>query len=159
MRPVVIFVLVAAGLHALISIPWLQVHGIEPYTRAVAAASRGLLGLFDGSIEGTGNVIRGGGYAIQVLNVCNGTDLFVLYTAAVLAFPAPPVCRLVGLLVGLPALALLNLLRVVGLFLIGRHAPGAFELSHLFLWQAVLILVTAGVFVVYLRWSHEPVRR
>lgn len=147
-----LFVALAAGLYALLSLPAVRAGLLEPWTAALAGVARGLLGALGFPAGGAGNVLSVGPFAVAVLDVCNGSDIFVLYTAAVLAAPAPwwP-HRVAGLLAGLPALAALNLLRVVALVLTGRYLPALFEISHQFLWQLLLVAATAGLFVLWLR--------
>ncbi len=151
-----IFLVVAFALHAGLALPATTRWFLGDYTSLVTRLSRGLLSLFLPAVGGQAEVIDDGVFAVRVLNVCNGTDLWVLFTAAVVAFPAPLRSKLAGLAVGLPLLSIINLSRIVGLFLTGRYLPGMFDLSHLFFWQAVLIVATVGVFIVYLKWALPP---
>lgn len=149
----------AIALHTLLQIPWAQAKLLVPYTRGVATAAAGMLHLLDPAIQRNGTILGDQHFQVQVLNVCNGTDVMVLFIAAVLAFPAPGRARLIGLAVGLPGLALLNLGRVAGLYLTGRYLHAAFEVSHLFVWQALLVVLTGVAFAIYVRWViHEPDR-
>jgi exosortase H (IPTLxxWG-CTERM-specific) len=152
---IVVFLATAFVMHAALSLPVVQSAFLDPYTAAVAAVARGLLRTFLPAITGTGNVLGDASFRIQVLNVCNGTDLWVLFTAAVVAFPASLRAKLLGLAVGLPVLSVINLTRIIGLYLTGRYAPRLFDTSHLFLWQVALVLVTAGLFALYLRWTYR----
>jgi exosortase/archaeosortase family protein len=149
-----LFSVTAFLLHSVLSLPAVQSAFLDPYTAAVSAAARGLLRVFLPAVTGHGNVLGDAQFRIQVLNVCNGTDLWVLFGAAVVAFPAPVRVKLVGLAVGLPLLSLVNMLRILGLFLTGRYVPRLFDASHLFLWQAALVVLTAGLFAIYLRWAY-----
>lgn len=147
-----LFVALSAGLYALLSLPAVRAAVLEPWTVQLAGAARALLSLAGLPAGGEGNVLSVGPFAVAVLDVCNGSDIFVLFSAAVLAAPAPwwP-HRALGLLAGLPLLAALNLLRVLALVLTGRYLPALFELSHQFLWQLLLVAATAGLFVLWLR--------
>jgi exosortase H (IPTLxxWG-CTERM-specific) len=152
---IILFVVLAFVFHAILSLPAVQTGFLDPYTSLVTSWSRAVLKVVHPEIRGMGNVIGDNRFSIRVLNVCNGTDLWILYAAAVIAFPASLLSKAVGLVVGLPLLSLVNLTRVIGLFLTGRYLPALFNTSHLFLWQVALILITAGIFALYLRWAYR----
>lgn len=147
-----LFLALAGGLYAALSLPAVRAAVLEPWTRGLAGTARTLLGLAGLPAGGEGNVLSVGPFAVAVLDVCNGSDIFVLFAAAILAAPAPwwPY-RGAALLLGLPLLAALNLLRVVALVLTGRYLPSLFEFSHQFLWQLLLVAATAGLFLLWLR--------
>lgn len=152
------FMLLSVGLYCGMQIPWVQARLVQPYTRLVAMLATAALRVVHPSIRRDGVVMGDGQFSVQLLNVCNGTDILMLFAAAVLAFPCPWRRRALGLLVGLPLLVAVNLLRVGGLFLTGRHLPGLFATSHLFVWQAGLVLVTVVAFAAYLRWAYPRQR-
>jgi exosortase/archaeosortase family protein len=67
--------------------------------------------------------------------------------SAVLAFPAPWRSRLLGVAIGMVAIQLVNLVRVVALFLTGVHFPGFFDSSHTVVWQTVVILAAVLLWI------------
>lgn len=144
----------AAVLHLISVLPWVQSAFLQDYTYRVAAVSRTILAGFVPGVHGEGALVGDSSFSMVVLNVCNGTDLWILYTAGLIAFPAPIADRLAGMLIGLPALTIINFLRVIGLFLVGRFAPRWFDFTHEFLSQAIMVLFTASIFLVYLRWTE-----
>ena len=66
-----------------------------------------------------GQVLTSARTAVHVGKGCGGPQSCAIFAAGVLAFPSPPAVRLRGLLAGLCLLPVLNVLRVVGLFLLG----------------------------------------
>jgi exosortase/archaeosortase family protein len=62
------------------------------------------------------------------------------FLAAVLAFPATWRSRLIGLALGILAIQIVNLVRVVALFLTGVYFPRIFVSSHTVIWQTIVIL-------------------
>ena len=72
--------------------------------------------------------------------------------AAILAFPAPWRYKALGLAIGIAAVQLLNVVRVISLFYIGQWNRDAFEWAHLYVWQALIML---DVLVVWLIWVRR----
>lgn len=94
---------------------------------------------------------------------CTGLTPFLLFCSAVLAFPATWRQRILGLLVGLPALFALNIVRLVSMAWIGLYDEHLFHQVHVLWWQAIFI---AAVGVAWFAWirlcvvrSSSPGRR
>ena len=82
----------------------------------------------------------------------------MVLVAAMLAYPAPLGHKLIGLLAGLSAVQLLNIVRVVSLFYLGQWSLAAFEWAHLYLWQALIMLDVLVVWLVWIRTMPRPVQ-
>ncbi len=78
--------------------------------------------------------------------------LAMLVIAAIGAFPAGPMSRISGILAAGVAIQLLNFVRIVTLFLLGRYYESVFQLFHTAVWQILIVL--AGV-VIFLIWSSK----
>lgn len=91
----------------------------------------------------------GGTFGMRVDNDCNGAWAHLVFLAGVLAYPAGWRARLLGATLGTAALFVLNLLRVVSLFLIGVHAPALFRATHVWVWQFLIIGFALLLFVVW----------
>ena len=72
--------------------------------------------------------------------------------AAVLAFPATTLQRLIATIAGTVLIQAVNLIRVVTLYLVGCHRPQWFESFHLAIWQTI-VFATAVVF--FAAWSRR----
>ena len=151
-RFLVLFVAILAA--SFTAIAWNPVndHVIEPFTAGVAKASGATLKLLGQGTTMQGTVIRNPRFAVNIQNGCNGVEAMLIYFAAVLAFPAPWKSRLVGLVLGFVAIQLVNLVRVVALFLTGVYFPKLFDSSHTVVWQTVVIL--SGV-VLWIVWANR----
>lgn len=136
----VIFLLLLGGSFTLISVNWVNDHVIEPFTGLVAEASGVALNVLGQGITKQGTVLRGERFAVNIRNGCNGVETMLIFCAAVLAFPASWAARLRGLALGLIAIQMVNLVRVVALFLTGAYFPDFFDASHTVIWQSVVIL-------------------
>ncbi len=122
-----VFILILAGGFTLLSLNAVNDRLIEPFTAGVAWVSGMTLNLIGEGIEMQGTVIRNRDFAVNIQNGCNGVETMLIFLAAVLAFPSSWKSRSVGLVLGLFAIQLINLVRVVALFLTGAYFPKLFD--------------------------------
>src|SRR5713226_4704685 len=92
---------------------------IVPFTAAIASVSGAILNTLGEHVAVSGTEIRAPTFAVNIENGCNGIETVLLFGAAVLAFPASPRRRALGLAAGFVAIEGLNVFRVVSLFWIG----------------------------------------
>lgn len=148
------FFLVMAGLFVLELTPVGQAYVVEPLTTGLAHSSAVLIELFgrDLAVNGIVMVDKLTGFAVQIVAGCNGIEAMILLAAAIIAFPAPWRYRGLGLVLGLISIQLLNLVRIVSLFYLGIWHKPAFEWAHLYIWQALIMLDTLLVWLVWIRY-------
>ncbi len=125
---------------------------IVPFTAWIATGSAAILRALGEAVTVAGTEIRSADFAVNIQNGCNGLETVLLFGSAVLAFPANWRRRAAGLFVGFLAIELLNFVRVISLFWIGRHRPALFSSSHTVLWQSGVVLF--GV-VLFLLWARQ----
>ncbi len=97
-----------------------------------------------------------GGFGYQISRGCTGFLPAAVIAVAVLAYPASIRSRTRGILVGVPAFLLLNLIRLVHLFVIGVQRPAWFDVAHEVVWQSVMML---SIFLVWFGWTIWSDRR
>jgi exosortase H (IPTLxxWG-CTERM-specific) len=153
----VLFVVLLAGGFTLISVNWVNDHVIEPFTGGVAQLSGAVLNLMGQRVTMQGTIIQGR-FAVNIRNGCNGVEAMLIFLAAVLAFPAPWRWRLGGLALGIAAIQVVNLVRVVSLYLIGVYYPSVFASFHTVIWQSVVILCGVLLWVVWANRLPAPAR-
>jgi len=124
---------------------------VVPYTTLIAKFSGTILGLFGEDITMNGCVIRSPRFAVTIYNGCNGLITSLIFISGVLAFPARWSAKLTGVIGGLVAIQIINLIRIISLFYIGIYLPKLFNSSHIFIWQSLVIL--AGV-TLWITWAH-----
>ena len=149
------FLLVLAGSFVLLS--WRPVNDgfVEPFTGGVARASGVALRAVGEDVVRSGTVLRSSSFAVNIRNGCNGVEAMVILLAAILAYPASWRARVIGLALGIAVIQLVNLVRVVALFLTGAYLPRLFDSSHTLVWQSVVILVALLVWVYWAkRFAH-----
>ena len=149
----ILFVVMLAVLFTAELTPPVQRLVVVPWTEALVSLSAGLTTLFDSRVVASGRILQSttNGFAVSVEAGCNGIEAAIILIAAMLAFPAPWKHRAIGILAGLAAVQLLNLVRVVTLFYLGQVSPRAFEWAHLYLWQALIMLDVVVVWLVWIR--------
>jgi exosortase H (IPTLxxWG-CTERM-specific) len=151
-RFLALFIGILAASFTLIAWNPVNDHVIEPFTGAIAKVSGKTLELIGQGTTMTGTVIRNSRFAVNIKNGCNGVEAMLIYFAAVLAFPAPWKSRLSGVVLGFVAIQLVNLVRVVALFLTGVYFPKLFDSSHTVIWQTIVIL--SGV-LLWIVWANR----
>ncbi len=137
---------------------------VIPFTSAVAKVSAFLMQLWDTHVAAHGKVIADAatGFAVSIESGCNGVEAGIVLVAAMVAFPAAWLDKLIGIIGGTVTIQVLNLVRIISLFYLGQWSRTAFEWAHLYLWQALIMLDVLVVFLVWLRWvsrrGDEPAR-
>ena len=153
----ILFIVVLAVLFGLELTPWAQEWFVVPWTNALAAMSTSIVTMFDPNVVATGKVIRSAanGFAVSIEAGCNGVEATLVLLAAILAFPAPWRHKAIGLAIGVVAVQLLNIVRVISLFYLGQWNFDAFEWAHLYVWQGLIML---DVLIVWLIWVRRVPR-
>jgi len=129
-------------------------------TRLITAGSAFLIRVCGGQALAVGDLLSGSSaaHAIRVANGCNGLHVSVLLWAAMAAFPAPLVQKLKGLVLNTGVLHAMNLLRVISLFYLQRRGGVWFDLAHLYLWEAVIVLCVFAMFCLWARGAYPADR-
>lgn len=148
----VLFVVLLGGGFTLISLNWVNDHVVEPFTAAIAGTSGVVLNALGQHVSQNGTILRSAKFAVNIRNGCNGVEAMLIFLAAVLAFPASWKSRAAGLILGILAIQIVNLIRVVALFLTGVYFPRIFDTSHTVIWQTIVILV--GV-LLWIFWANR----
>ncbi len=128
---------------------------INPITEWVAVFSAYLINLFDENAVSLGVVIKNpiNGFAVEIDSECNGVEPIIVYTAAIVAFPAAIASKCYGIIAGGLAIQIMNILRVISLFYLGQWNTTAFIWAHIYLWQALIILDALIVWLIWVRLS------
>lgn len=147
-----VFALVLAVGFSVLSLNAVNASLVEPFTAGIARLSGVVLDVLGEDVRMSGTVIRSGRFAVNVRNGCNGVEAMIIFIAAVLAFPAPWRARLAGLALGTVVIQIVNLVRVVALFLTGAYFPRWFDSSHTVVWQTVVI---GCAVLLWLYWANR----
>ena len=119
----------------------------------IAKVSGGLLAVLGQDITVTGASISSPAFSVSIIRGCDAVEAIALYVCAVLAFPLPFLKKLPGMIIGALLLLILNLVRIVSLFLIGVYSPKIFALTHLDVWQALFMFFAVLLWILWLLWA------
>jgi len=90
--------------------------------------------------------------AVDIAIDCNGTWAFAIFVASVLAVRSSWRAKLWGVGLGVPALWLINTVRIVSLYFVAIYVPTIFEEMHLYVWQ--FLIIAAALFLLKL-WADR----
>ena len=131
----------------------LDINGL--YTNMIIYFTHLLLKPF-GIVQGiNGSVISLQGLALDVRFGCNGLEAFLIYTVAILSFPASIKKKSIGITAGFIVLQVLNVVRIAGLGLSGIYAKEYFHYIHIYVAQGMMIAVAFVLFLVWLNYATE----
>ena len=140
-----------------LTVPLLQGSDRLSHGTLLAAVAAAVLRAMEVPATRALDVVTGSGFAMHVAPVCDGADLVVILGMAILLSPAPWRLRAWGIAAALLLTQLLNLGRLVFMFVIGVYAPEHFDLFHHVLWQVIAIVFCVGLYAMWL--SLTPVGR
>ena len=126
---------------------------IPSYHHLIAKVSGDLLAIVGQDITVTNALISSPKFSVSIIRGCDAIEPIALYVCAVLAFPSPFLKRLPGMIAGTLLLLILNLVRIVSLFLIGVYSPRIFALTHIDVWQALFIFLAVLLWILWLLWA------
>ena len=143
----------------------LLIIGLEPvkrvvdinglYSNMIVLVTALLLKPF-GIVEGTrGCIIELKGITLNVAFGCNGLEAFVIYTVAIISFPAATAKKLWGILAGFVILQLLNIVRILALGITGVYFKSYFEYIHIYVAQGIMIALALVLFLVWLNYATK----
>lgn len=108
---------------------------------------------FETSVQGY--AIQSNAFSINIKNGCDGLEATALFLAAVLVFPLPFKLKVPGLAFGFVTLFIANLLRIVGLFLIGYYWYDAFEFFHLHGGLVLFMVFAILIWFIWINWAFK----
>lgn len=152
LRIVTVFGLLVGAYYAFAATELYETRVYQPYIRINAHLSSGILNLFGFAVVAGDDSLKSPEFGLRIGKGCDGLEPTALFAAAVLAFSAPILLKLPALVIGIPLLAMLNLVRIVSLFLVGIYRPDVFQTMHIDVWQVLYILVGISFFAVWLLW-------
>ncbi len=131
----------------------LDINGL--YTNMIVYLSALALAPFD-VVEGVaGSLIRLKGLTLDVRFGCNGLEAFLIFTVAILSFPAGVRQKITGVAAGFLILQVLNVLRIAGLGLSGIHLKEYFHYIHVYVAQGMMIAAARVLLLIWLDPAEE----
>jgi len=106
--------------------------------------------LFTSEVRIEDKLVFLGAFAVKIIDECTGIYEMLIFSAAVLAFPTTWAKKGLGLVLGCPLIYFFNLVRIAVLILVGRFWAGGFDFMHLYFWQATMIVMITGVWLIWI---------
>lgn len=131
------------GLFGLLRLNWFAAHVLLPLTRAQGAAAAGLFGTPS--------------LPIEVTLACSGADALALSFGTILAYPVAWRARFAGAAGAAAIILALNTLRI-GTLGHATAAPAWFNILHVYVWPAALLLTIAGYVFTWMRFADGALR-
>ena len=130
------------------------------YLRINAEATTWLLN-FGGysNVTVSGQVITSPDFSMAIERGCDAVAPTALFLSAVLASPAPALFKVYAVLGGTAILMVVNLIRIITLFLTRIHWREAFDVMHLDIWQAAFILLAIVLWAGWASWTTKHRRK
>lgn len=139
---------------------WVQSFTVGTWTHFLADFSGGLMQVFDDKVMVQGSDIRNSqtGYAVSIKSGCNGVEAAMILAAAILAYPAAWLKKSVGMMVGVLAIQILNVVRIISLYYLGAWSQKALDIAHLYVWPGLIILDALVIFLLWIHWLGRESR-
>ena len=119
---------------------------------ANAVVTAAIVGLLDIPVTLQGTQLVMTNHILQIDLECTGITIAALYAALIVAYPLSIRTRLLALAVGLPVLAIVNVVRLVGVALASEYlSPDLFFFAHDYLFRVVMILAVVALWVAWLQ--------
>ncbi len=157
-RFLLLFILIAAVSYLIIYLPPVRAYLVGPFTVGITWVAGGLIQLFGGEVRIVGNMLSIPGFAVQVLDMCNGVEATLVLWSALLAFPAPWLYKIKGLIIGTLAVHSVNIIRIISLLYLGAYDREWFHWAHWYLWDVLIMLDVLIVFLAWLRFMPGTTR-
>lgn len=118
-----------------------------------AAVSAFVLNIFGFEVEVNNSIISSGRVVLDIKKGCDGIEPTFFFLMGVLLVPFSRKAKMVGLMAGLGVLTLLNIIRILGLFLVNTYWPEAFDFLHLHGGFTLFFIVTIIVWIFWANWA------
>ncbi|MDR3686258.1 MAG: archaeosortase/exosortase family protein [Coriobacteriia bacterium] len=129
---------------------------LYPLMEITAKTTAGLLSVVGIPVARNGIQLMLSTRILEIDLDCTALQLVALYAALVIAYPLSVRVKLVGLAVGVPAILVANLLRLLGVALAAEHlGPALFAFVHDFLFKVVMVLVIVALWGWWLQMARR----
>lgn len=150
-RFVILYPLIVITLSGLFATQFVEASVDAPLNRMTASVAARFLSLIGFSATASGADITYANHTVAVKTGCSGLELLAVLVPAILVFPSTLRAKLAGILAAVLFVLPLNAIRVASLSVLLARSTGAFELFHLYFWQAGLVACLFGFFVIWMK--------
>jgi len=132
---------------------------LVPFLSFNASVACSTMRLFGAGVEADGVFLHSNGQLFEIIAECTSLVPTGILVSAVLAWKSSVKEKVIGITLGSTALFVINIGRIVSLVYIASSFPGFLDIAHFFLWQLLLILVTIGLWFLWVSKivsTHQP---
>ena len=128
---------------------------MKPLLRGQANVANGLLNLLGFETYAVEDIIASADrrYSVSIKGGCDGVEATALFLCALLAFPLSFRWKWQGIVAGLIALFILNIIRIAGLYLAGVYWPAGFEFLHLHGGVVIFTIIAVILWIIWINWA------
>jgi archaeosortase B (VPXXXP-CTERM-specific) len=120
-----------------------------------ASTLSGIMSLLGVESYSYGQSVYMDGISVLVIDECTGIYELLVYAGCVLAYPTTLRNKFMGLVLGVPAMLIINMFRLIFLSFIGILYPSLFSYMHYYLWQITFIFL---IVMLMLLWIEKIVK-
>ena len=118
-------------------------------------ASSFVLNIFGYDTSVDGSLLFSNQYSVDLKAGCDGVEPLALFLFSIVAYPIAFKFKWPAILIAVPAFFLMNIIRVITLFLIGIYIPNYFELFHTGIWQGLFLIYGAVLWIIWFNWTFR----
>lgn len=124
---------------------------LSPLVKAYTRLSSGLLNVMGYKTYAQGSLISSPQFSVDINIGCDAVEPTAIFVAGILSFPVSFRKKISGLIAGIPVFFVMNLVRIISLFIAGVHNKSLFETLHTVIFQITFILMAVGLWLLWLR--------
>ena len=132
--------------YLIVALPLGDRYLVAPFTHILAKIGATILREVGEPVAVNGTLMYGNRFGVDIKNGCNGIEVVIFLCAAMVAFEAPLGWRLIGIAAGALAIQILNMARIVSLYLLGLYRRDLFDRFHLTIWQSIIFAAAVFIF-------------
>lgn len=150
-----LFAIILVGFNLIRYTSFFETYIYTPLVTANALFSSLLLNIFGQNTTYDLNKINSDAFDLSIASGCDALTPIAIFVSVILAFPATWRQKGIGAGLGVIFLLVINLLRIVALYLIGKYYNDWFEFMHVEFFQFLFILLALLCCGVWLRWVFK----
>ncbi len=130
----------------------------KPINHAYAKISSAMINITGEGTQVVEEKITSPHFSMLVKKGCDAIAPMILLFMTIIAFPTKLKYKLPGIGIGLLALMLLNIIRIISLYFIGKHcSTEVFDIMHIDIWQIVFIAFTVFLWLAWMNWMRKKI--
>lgn len=93
-----------------------------------------------------------GTHGVYISDSCAGLSLMALFAGFIIAYPGDWKAKIIFIPIGVFSIHIINILRIIGLMILAKHAPGLLDFNHHYTFT---FIVYAFIFSLWVVWVNR----